>query len=185
MDSFYSRSELERIGFASIGKNVLLSRKASIYSPATISFGDNVRVDDFCILSGHISIASQVHISAYVALYGGMGITIGDYSGVSARTTIYSAIDDFGGDYLIGPMCPVEMTHVTGGQVVLQDYVQVGASCVVMPSLTVAEGSVVGAMSFVNQSLDAWGVYAGIPVRRLRDRSRKLLDFTNDLYDGR
>ena len=117
MDSFYSRSELEHIGFATIGKNVLLSRKASIYSPAMISIGDNVRIDDFCILSGCIGIGSQVHISAYVALYGGMGITIEDYSGVSARTTIYSAVDDFGGDYLIGPMCPVEMTHVMGGPV--------------------------------------------------------------------
>lgn len=82
MDSFYSRSELEHIGFATIGKNVLLSRKASIYSPAMISIGDNVRIDDFCILSGCIGIGSQVHISAYVALYGGMGITIEDYSGV-------------------------------------------------------------------------------------------------------
>ena len=44
MDSFYSRSELEHIGFATIGKNVLLSRKASIYSPAMISIGDNVRI---------------------------------------------------------------------------------------------------------------------------------------------
>lgn len=70
MDSFYSRSELEHIGFATIGKNVLLSRKASIYSPAMISIGDNVRIDDFCILSGCIGIGSQVHISAYVALYG-------------------------------------------------------------------------------------------------------------------
>ena len=51
MDSFYSRSELEHIGFATIGKNVLLSRKASIYSPAMISIGDNVRIDDFCIVS--------------------------------------------------------------------------------------------------------------------------------------
>ena len=46
MDSFYSRSELEHIGFATIGKNVLLSRKASIYSPAMISIGDNVRIED-------------------------------------------------------------------------------------------------------------------------------------------
>ena len=40
----------------------------------------------------------------------------------------------------------ITFAHVMGGPVVLQKYVQVGASCVVMPSLTVAEGSVVGAM---------------------------------------
>lgn len=179
MNSFYSRSELEQIGFASIGEDVLLSRKASVYSPATISLGSHVRIDDFCILSGLIRIGSHVHISAYVALYGGMGITIEDYSGVSARTTIYSAVDDFGGDYLIGPMCPDEMTHVTGGTVYLRKFVQVGASCVVMPNLSIEEGSVVGAMSFVNKSLASWGIYAGVPARRLRDRSKGLLNFAN------
>ena len=65
-NSFYTEAELERIGFASIGKNVLLSRKVSVYSASTISIGNNVRIDDFCILSGSISIGSFVHISAYV-----------------------------------------------------------------------------------------------------------------------
>ena len=173
-NSFYTEAELERIGFASIGKNVLLSRKVSVYSASTISIGNNVRIDDFCILSGSISIGSFVHISAYVALYGAKGITLQDYSGVSAKTIVYSAIDDFGGEYLIGPMCSVETTNVMGGPVVLKKYTQIGASCVVLPNLTISEGSVVGAMSFVNRSLDSGGVYAGIPVRRIRDRSKSL-----------
>ncbi len=177
MNSFYTRQELEQIGFASIGENVLISRKASIYSPSKISIGNKVRIDDFSILSGQIHIGSMVHISAYVALYGGEGIFIHDCSGISARTTVYSAVDDFGGDYLIGPMCPLEATHVTGGPVILKKYTQVGASCVIMPNLIVGEGSVVGAMSFVNKSLDSWGIYAGVPVKRLKDRSKKLLDF--------
>lgn len=177
MNSFYTRQELEQIGFASIGEEVLISRKTSIYSPSKISIGNKVRIDDFSILSGQIHIGSMVHISAYVALYGRKGIFIHDCSGISARTTVYSAVDDFGGDYLIGPMCPFEVTHVTGGPVVLKKYTQIGASCVIMPNLTLDEGSVVGAMSFVNKSLDSWGIYAGIPVKRLRDRSKKLLDF--------
>lgn len=54
--SFYTHDELAEIGFKSCGKNVLISRKASIYSPAKIEIGDNVRIDDFCILSGVIFI---------------------------------------------------------------------------------------------------------------------------------
>ncbi len=48
---FYTRKELERIGFKSIGENVLISDKTSIYSPQNISIGNNVRIDDYCVLS--------------------------------------------------------------------------------------------------------------------------------------
>lgn len=48
---FYSREQLEKIGFKSLGENVLISDKTSIYSPENISIGNNVRVDDFSILS--------------------------------------------------------------------------------------------------------------------------------------
>lgn len=48
---FYTREELERIGFKSIGENVLISDKTSIYSPQNISIGNNVRIDDYCVLS--------------------------------------------------------------------------------------------------------------------------------------
>ena len=48
---FYSREQLEKIGFKFLGNNVLISDKTSIYSPENISIGNNVRVDDFSILS--------------------------------------------------------------------------------------------------------------------------------------
>lgn len=175
MDSFYYREELEKMGFYSIGENVLISRKASFYSASRMSIGNNVRIDDFSVLSGNIKIGSYVHISAFVALYGSNGITINDYSGVSAHSIIYSAVDDFSGEYMIGPLYPKSVTNVQGGLVTLGCYTQIGASCVVMPNLIIAEGTVVGAMSFVNESLEPWGIYAGIPVKKIKDRSKRLL----------
>ncbi len=47
MNSFYSQEELKKIGFLSVGKNVLISKKASIYNPGVISVGNHVRIDDF------------------------------------------------------------------------------------------------------------------------------------------
>ena len=71
MDSYYSEEELNNIGFKSIGTNVKLSKKSSIYGANEISLGNNVRIDDFCILSGKIRIGNYIHIAAYSALYGG------------------------------------------------------------------------------------------------------------------
>ena len=177
MDSFYSEKELQEIGFKSIGRNVKLSRKASIYSPGNISIGDNVRIDDFCILSGSITLGSHIHISAYVALYGAMGIKIGDYSGVSPKSVIYSAMDDFSGDYLVGPIHPEETTNVTGGLVRIGRFVQIGSNTVIFPNLVINEGAVIGACSLVNKDVEEWSINFGVPSKKQKDRSRGLLRF--------
>ncbi len=172
--SFYTQEELAILGLKSYGNNVLISRKASIYSPEKITIGDNVRIDDFCILSGNIILGSYIHISAYCALYGAEGIEMQDHTGLSARVTIYSAVDDFSGEYLLGPQHDEALTNVTGGKVLIEPFVQVCASCVILPNLTIGEGAVVGAMSFVKQSLAPWTVYAGIPVKSIKKRSKGL-----------
>lgn len=178
MNSFYSKEELSTLGFKSYGNNVLISRKASIYSPEKIIIGDNVRIDDYCLLSGEITLGNNIHISAYSALYGAMGIEFKDNSGCSARTTIYSAMDDFSGNYLIGPMHPEEQTHVTGGKVTIGEYVQLGAHCLVFPKLTIGTGSVVGALSLVTKDIPEWGIYVGIPAKFLRGRSKNLVNLS-------
>lgn len=173
--SFYLEEELANLGLNSYGKNVKLSRFARLYSPSTIKIGDNVRIDDFCILSGQITIGSNVHISAYVALYGGLGIELEDYSGVSPRTSIFSAMDDFSGDYLIGPIHDEKQTNVTGGKVLIKKFVQIGAHCMVFPNLSIGEGTVVGAFSMVRSNLLPWKVYCGVPARIMKERNSALL----------
>ena len=181
MNSFYTMEELKKIGIKKIGKNVFISKKASLYSPEELTIGNNVRIDDFCILSGKIEIGNYVHIAAYTALYGKEGIKIDDFCGCSARCTIYSATDDFSGKYMISPMVPEEFTNVTGGQVRLEKYVQLGVNTVVMPNITIGEGTAVGAMSFINKDLEEWSVYAGIPCKKLKNREKKIIELSEKI----
>ena len=150
--SFYTPEELALLGLKAYGEDVLISRYARLYSPENISLGSHVRIDDFCILSGHITLGSHIHISAYCALHGAMGITMYDYTGISAQSIIYSAMDDFSGEYLIGPMSPNCTTNVQGGEVVLERFVQIGAQCLVFPNIRMSEGSVLGAKSMLKFS---------------------------------
>lgn len=175
--SFYSDEELLSMGFRSIGKDCMISRKASLYGVSKMTFGNNVRIDDFCILSGNIILGNNIHISAYVALYGAKGIELEDYTGISARSTIYSAMDDFSGEFLVGPIHPEEYTHVTGGKVTVRAYTQIGANVLVFPDLTIGEGCVVGAYSMVRRSIEPWGIYYGLPVKRVKDRKQGLLKY--------
>lgn len=175
--SFYSEEELVQLGFKSIGKGCMISRKASFYGVSKMSIGNNVRIDDFCILSGNIILGNHIHISAYCAIYGSEGVEFEDYTGMSARGTIYSSMDDFSGEYLIGPIHPEETTHVTGGKVTVKRFSQIGANALIFPDLTIGEGCVVGACSMVRKDLEPWGIYYGIPVKRAKDRSKVLVKY--------
>jgi len=176
MNSFYTQHELENFGFKLIGNPVFISRNASFYGIENMIIGNHVRIDDFCILSGIITLGSHIHISAYCGLYGSHGIEMEDYTGLSPRCTVFSASDDFSGNYLISPMVENKCTNVTGGKVLIKKYSQIGVGCVIMPNLTIYEGVAVGAMSFVNKNLNEWGIYSGIPVKKMKDRDRGLLE---------
>ena len=171
MNSFYTSEELEQLGLKSFGKNVLISRKASIYGANKIVIGNNVRIDDFCILSGNIKLGNYIHISACTLLFAGnSGIEIEDFSGVSSRCAIYAETDDYSGNFLTNPMIEEEFRNVTEEKVVLKKHVLIGTGSTILPGVEIAEGSSVGAMSLINKSLESWGIYVGIPCRKIKDR---------------
>jgi galactoside O-acetyltransferase len=184
--AYYSSEELGALGFAACGTDVLVSRKASIYNPEQIRVGNHVRVDDFVVLTcgpdEEVRIGDHVHLAAHAALFGGGGILIEDFVTVSGRTSIYSVSDDYGGDVLTNPTIPSRLTRVIRQRVVLRRHVVVGAASVVLPGVTIGEGSATGAMTLVNRDLDPWGIYVGIPARLLRPRSRELLTLEADLH---
>lgn len=176
MSSFYSEEELKKIGLKKYGKKVLISKKASIYGAENICIGNNVRIDDYTMLSGNIEIGNNVHISAYTALFGGGKIIIGDYSGCSARCTLISSSDDFSGKYMVGAVIDDIYTNVTKGTIELKKYVQLGANTIVLPNVTVEEGTVTGCFTFVNHSLEKWGIYTGVPAKLMKPREKELLE---------
>jgi acetyltransferase-like isoleucine patch superfamily enzyme len=179
--SFLSSEELKIFGFKAIGTNVLISRKVSIYSPQLISIGNNVRVDDFCILSGNITLGSYIHISAYTALYGRYGITVADFATISGRVFIYSQNDDYSGDFMTNPMVPVEYSNITGGEVFINKHAIIAAGCIILPDLTIGEGACIGAMSLLKSNADPWMVYAGIPAKLKGPRNNRILEIEKQM----
>lgn len=173
--SFYAEKELTKIGFLKFGKNTLISKKASIYSPEKISLGKNVRIDDFCILSGNIHIGDYIHIAPYSGLFAGdYGIVLEDFVNISSRVSIYAISDDFSGESLTNPMICNKYKEMIEGRVILKRHVIIGSGAVILPNLEIGTGSAVGALSLVNTSLPDWGIYAGIPVKKIRTRSKRL-----------
>jgi acetyltransferase-like isoleucine patch superfamily enzyme len=44
-----------------------------------------------------------------------------------------------------------------------------------MPGANIAEGCSVGAMSMVNKKTTPWGIYVGIPAKRVKERNKEVL----------
>ena len=185
---FYSREQLEKIGFKSIGENVLVSDKTSIYSPENISIGNNVRIDDFSILSaggGYINIGNYVHIAAFGAFFGGSGILIEDFVSISSRLCVYSVSDDYSGEAMTNPTVPEKYKKITYGKVIIKRHSIIGTGTTILPGVTLEEGTSIGANSLVLKSTEPWGIYAGSPIKKLKDRKKDLLKLEKEFLENR
>jgi galactoside O-acetyltransferase len=183
---FYSREELSDIGFESFGDNVLLSRTASIYRPEVISLGNNVRIDDFSLLSGGkgIQIGSYVHIGAYAALFGGAGITMEDFSGVSPRATVFSESDDFMGRSLTGPTIPMKYKPAfISAPVIFRKHSGMGVSSTILPGVEMGEGAGLAAHSMATKSCAPWTISFGVPAKQSVRRRRNVLLLEQQFMD--
>lgn len=186
--AWLTRSEIQILGFAAVGENVYLSNKASFYNCPNIHIGDNVRIDDFCVLSageGGIHIGCFVHIAVFCSLIGQGAITLSDFSGLSSRVSLYSSNDDYSGKSLTNPMLPEEFTNVKSAAVYLGRHVIVGSNSIILPGIRIEEGSAIGALSLVTKNCAEFGIYSGVPARRVKSRARDLIDKEKAFHDLR
>ena len=176
MDGFFSTEELGELKLAYVGKNVLISKFSNLYKSDQIFIGNNVRIDDFCVLSGKIVIGNHVHIGGGVVAYGGNeGIFLEDYVGVSSKCSIYAITDSYSGNALTNPTVPIEYRDVIQKRVILHKHALVGTNCVILPGVTLEEGCAVGALSLISHSLPAWMICGGSPARALTDRQKDII----------
>ena len=182
---YYTNKELREMGFKDLGRGVLVSRTCRIYTPRAISLGNHVLIDDFAILNGEITLGSYVHIGSNSELYAGeASISMGDYSATSSRVTIYACSDDYSGASLCNPTAPRAYRFEQNIPVDIGRCCVIGTGSTILPGVTVAEGCSFGSMSLVNKSTEPWGIYAGIPAKRMKDRQKGMLEFVKKLENG-
>lgn len=184
METYYSEAELKTLGLKKYGVNVKISRHAIIYSPENLEVGDNVRIDDFTTISGKVKLGSYIHVAQGCSLFGGSaGITMADFTGLSSHVAIYATSNDYSGQVMTNPTVPEKYTADISAPVSLGKHTIIGCMSVVLPGVTIPEGCAVGSMSLCSRSVEPWGIYAGIPVRRLKERSKNLLRLEKRLME--
>lgn len=175
--SYYSEYELSNMGFRYLGKNVKISSKASIYNHENIEIHDNSRIDDFCLLSGKIFIGKFVHIAAFCNLAGGeKGIFIENYVGIAYGTHIFTQTDDYSGEAMTSPLIPAKFTKVEKKRILIKMYSIIGTHSIIMPGVTINEGTSVALKSVVYSKTKEWSIYSGNPAVKIGDKSKKMLE---------
>ena len=181
----YSESELLET-FGSVGRNVRIHKSCVILGGKRIRIGSHVRIDCFSLLSAGeqgITIGDHVHIAVGVCLFGSGGrIEVNDFAGISARTLLYTATDDYASSHLTGPTIPDKYRKVIHGDIILGKHSVIGCGSVVMPS-RIGAGATVGALSLVKKDVPEFEVVAGIPAVRRSSRSREILDSERQLRE--
>lgn len=181
---YYGSEELRRFGFGSVGENVSIAKNATIIGLGNITLGNNVRIDGGTVIAAHsgsLALGDYIHIGGGCYLGCAGGITMADFAGLSQGVRIYSGTDDYSGASLTNPTVPARFTEVKIAPVALEKHVIIGSGSVILPGVTIGEGSSVGALSMVAKTLEPWGVYFGAPARKLKARSKALLELEREL----
>ena len=187
MNNFWNQKELPKLGLGSIGSNVYISKYAQFYNASNIHIKSNVRIDDFCILSagqGGISINEYVHIGCYSSLIGQGSISISKFANISSRVSIFSSSDDFSGHSLTNPMLDKQYKLLNNEPVIIKKHVIIGTNSTVLPGVIIEEGCAIGAHSLVKESCSPFLIYAGIPVRKIGIRSKKILHIEKKFFEN-
>ena len=182
---YLTDSQLQSIGFKHLGKNVKIASLVSIHRPEDISIGDNSRIDDFCAISGNISIGKNVHIAVHCSLIASSEeLIMKDFSGLAFGCRLFTSSDDYSGKSLTNPTIPSRYKSITNGPITIGRHVIIGTNSIVFPGVDIAEGCAIGALTLVAKSTTPWGIYVGNPARRIKERSKDLLTHETNYLEG-
>ncbi len=163
---------LAKLPFKSLGHDVLIHERVTLVGIENISIGSNVRIDPEVVFlaTGPLTIGCYSHIAPGVFIAAKAGFEMKNFANIAHGARIYTINDDYSGEHLMGPTIPSEFVSLSSGSVVLEEHASVGAGAIVMPGVTLATGSVLGALSMISRSTQPWTIYGGVPARPLKNR---------------
>lgn len=143
-------------------RNLKIFEFTKIINPEYIFVGDNVIIDDFCLLyakeDAPIKTGSWVHIASFTSITGGP-VTIGNFCAIASGSRIIAGSDHYTNGALMNPPIPEKFRNVSREGCKLEDFSFLSVNSIIFPGVNIGEGAVIGAGSIVRKDLEPWGVY--------------------------
>ena len=149
------------------GKLKQMSPNVLIEQGVHISHPENVELSEFSFIDKNVIIAAnkcrvgrRVHIAPFVIITGGGDFEIEDYACISNHSSIITSTETLKeGTRSSGPMVPYNQRDVLRGFVKIRKDAFIGTKATVLPNVTIAEGSVVGANTVITKDTEPWNFY--------------------------
>jgi acetyltransferase-like isoleucine patch superfamily enzyme len=161
-----------------VGENVFISSNVEIRRPHLVTIGNNVAIDSGFYCTTELVIGDYIHIGPYVTVIGGASASLkmGNFTTIAAGSRLICGSDLHLGDGLIGPTIPEEYRDSTKIEpIIFEDFASIGTNVVINPGITLAEGSVVGANSFLTKNTEPWTIYVGNPAKPVKVRKKEVM----------
>ncbi len=154
-----------------IGDNVEFKRNVEIraHGNSRIIIEDNVKIDrGVRILAANnstIRIGENTRIGLYTVLNGGDSITIGKKSLISGFVYIQTSNHGFSNKEI-----SVQEQGYTHAPIIIEKDSWLAAHVVIMPGITLSEGTIVGSNAVVTKDTKPYQIVAGIPAKPIKER---------------
>ena len=179
--------EYEYSKLKSFGKNCFISSNVEIRRPHMVDLGSFVAIDSGFYLTTPAKLENYIHVAPYVSCIGGVAaiLEMQNFSTIAAGARLICYGDEHLGYGLVGPTIPKEYSdRMVGGKIVIERYASIGTGAIVLPGLTLAEGSVLGAGAVLTKNTEPWTIYIGSPAKPIRSRPHaKMIKFGQLLLD--
>lgn len=188
---FLLRKKFYPILFRKVGRGVIVGRNVVIRHPAKIEIGNNVTIDDNCLIDAHgageegLVLEDQVIVNRNSMLQAKLGpirlakrTSIGSYNIISSLAGVY-----FGEAVLTGGKCyfsagayyfdnselPImDQGPYAKGPIRIDSKSYLGAGSMVVGNVHIGEGAVVGAGAVVVKDVPSRAIVAGVPAKLLK-----------------
>lgn len=146
------RAEYERV--LPLGEYFVDRREKAAY----LGFGEGASIYDSALVFGAVSVGARTWIGPYVILDGSGGLTIGSNCSISAGVQIYT--HDTVAWATSGGVAPYEYAPTRIGNNCF-----IGPLAIIAKGVTIGDGAIVGANSFVNGDVPPGSRAYGTPAR--------------------
>ncbi len=167
------------------GEDVFIAGTAVIRRPHLVSVGSHVAIDHGVYITTQADIGDYTHLSPYITVIGGekSRLEVGHFCTIAAGTRIIAGSDSFLGHGFTSVTVPEKYRDtVHFSTVKIERFAGIGTNVVIMPGITIAEGSVIGANALVTKNTEPWTIYMGSPAKAVKIRPReKMIAYAKEL----
>jgi virginiamycin A acetyltransferase len=137
-----------------------------------IVVGSNSVIDSFVRIkcaggTEDVIVGEGCYINSGTVIYSGNGVRLGNHVLIAANCTLAPVNHEYRDK---NRLIIEQRFRPSRGGIIIEDDVWIGAGSVILDGAVLRRGVVVGACSLVRGELEAYGVYAGQPVRKVGER---------------